>query len=75
MYVMYSAASISVLGQIFRPGDFVCLEMPSDDNYPTFGQIVFIIVPEDFKLLIVKKLKTESYSAHLNAYSVITSPS
>lgn len=73
LYYYYSAVSVTVLGQTFRPKDVVCLEAPSDEHYPTFGQVVRVLVPEDFKFLVVRKLITTSYSSHFNAYHVIQS--
>ena len=59
-----------MLGQEFRGGDVVCLQAPSNVSFPTFGQIIWILVPEDLKILVVKKLRTEAYLSHYNAYHI-----
>ena len=58
------------LGQKFRGGDVVCLQAPLDISCPTFGQKIWILVPEDLKILVVKKLRTEAYLSNYNAYHI-----
>ena len=65
-----SATHVTILGQTFNPGDIVCLEAPNDSDYPVFAQVLAIIVPDDNKFLLVRKLLTQLYSSHLNAYKV-----
>ena len=48
----------------------MCLEAPSDSGYPGFAKVLSIIVPDDNKFLLVRKLLTQSYSSHLNAYEI-----
>ena len=68
--ISYSAAHVSVLGQTFQPGVVVCLKAPSDVDFPEFGEVTQVLVPDESKLLLVKKLHTECYSELYNAYSV-----
>lgn len=69
-YLLFSASSVSVLGQDFRPGVTVCLQAPCDDDYPKFARVMHVLVPEEFRLLLVRVFNTESYSQHHNAYCV-----
>lgn len=62
-----------MLGQTFRPRDIVCIQAPSDEGYPTFAEVMWILIPEDFKFLVVRKMTTTSYSSHFNAYHVVES--
>ena len=70
-----SAAYVSVLRQTFRPGVIVCLKAPSDADFPEFGEIIQVFVPEESKLLLVRKLLTDCYCEHYNSYSVNKSSS
>ena len=70
-----SATSITVLGTKFHPGALVCLKVPADEDYPLFAEVKYIFVPDDTKLLLVKKLSTTSFSNHYNAYHVSPTPS
>lgn len=51
----------------------MCLTAPCDNDFPEFGEIIHVLVPDDSKLLLVKKFNTDSYSAHYNAYCVTKS--
>lgn len=64
---------MSVLGKKFCRGVVVCLKAPCDNDFPVFGEITHILVPEESKLLLVKKFDTGSYSKHSNAYCVTKS--
>lgn len=59
-----------MLGHDFYPGVCVCIQAPSDDDYPEFACVVNVLVPQDSKLLLVRMLTTDSYSLHRNAYCV-----
>lgn len=63
-----------MLGQDFHQGVCVCLQAPSDDSYPKFACVTQVLVPEGSKLLLVRLLKTDSYSQHRNAYCVSMAP-
>ena len=65
-----SAAHVTVLGQTFHPGVIVCLKAPSDDDFPEFGEVTQVFVPDELKLLLVRKLHTDCYSEHYNAYNI-----
>jgi hypothetical protein len=43
---------------------------PTNSEYPIFGEIVRIFVPNDTKQLLLRSYDTETYSAHFNAYQV-----
>jgi hypothetical protein len=58
-----SASSVSCLGQEFRPGAMVCVQKPSDSEYPVFGEIQHIIVVDDMKYLAVELYSSE-FSFH-----------
>lgn len=45
-----STLSASVMGQEFYPGVVVCVQTP---GYPKFAEVIHLIIPEDFKLLLV----------------------
>lgn len=62
---------MSVLGQDFRRGVVVCLKTPCDDDFPEFGEVTHILVPEESKILLVQKFLTRFYSEHYNAYCVV----
>lgn len=64
-----------MLGQDFHPGVIVlvCLKSPSDYDFPEFGEIIYVLVPDESKLLVVKRLCTDYYSQHYNAYCVTKS--
>ncbi len=68
--MFYSAAYVSVLGQTFSPGVIVCLKAPSDADFPEFGGVTHVFVPDESKLLLVRKLYTDCYCEHYNAYSI-----
>ena len=61
---------VTVFGKKFERGVVVCLRAPRDDDLPEFGEIVNIIVPEESKLLLVRKFHTTAYCNHYYAYSV-----
>lgn len=65
-----SASCVSVLGQCFRSGVVVCLKAPSNGDYPEFGAVTHVLVPEESKMLLVMKFSTGSYCSHYNAYCV-----
>ena len=70
LVLFISATRVSVLGQDFHRGIVVCLKAPCDDDFPEFGEVTHILVPEESKLLLVQKFLTGSYSEHYNAYCV-----
>ena len=59
-----------VLGKEFRPGAIICLQSPSNTDFPIFGEITRIFVPNDTKKLLVQLYDTENYSPHYNGYQV-----
>ena len=61
---------VSVLGHTFKSGVVVCLRAPSDNEYPQFGEIVHVFVPDESKVFLVRELITESYCSHYNSYNV-----
>ncbi len=61
---------VSVMGKKFHRGVVVCLKAPCDDDFPEFGEVMKIFVPEESKLLLVRKFHTGSYCNHYNAYCV-----
>ena len=65
-----STAQVSVLGQTFHPGVIVCLKSPTDSELPEFGEVIHILVPEESKLLVVRRVYSNYYSGHYNAYAV-----
>ena len=65
----YSASSVSCLGQEFRPGAMVCVQKPSDSEYPVFGEVQHIIIVDDIKYLAVELYSSE-FSFHYFAYKV-----
>ena len=69
-----SASSVSCLGQEFRTGGMVCIEKPSDREYPVFGEIQYIIVMEDVKYLAVQLYSAE-FCWHYFAYKVCSTNS
>ena len=70
---MYSAKSVIILGKEFRPGAIVCLRPPANEEYPVFGEIIKIFVPNDEKTFLLHVYNTEMYSSHYNAYEVTRS--
>ena len=64
---------VTILGQTFRPGVIVCLKSPSDNDFPVFGEVVQVLVPNELKFLLVRELDTTFYYAHFNAYNVTKS--
>ena len=69
-FSLYSAHSVSVLGQDFRPGVCVCIQAPSDNDYPVFASVMYVLVPDELKFLLISIYDTQSYSQHHNAYCV-----
>ena len=67
--ISYGASSVSCLGQEFRPGAMVCVQKPSDSEYPVFGEVQHIIVVDDIKYLAVE-LHSSEFSFHYFAYKV-----
>ena len=65
---------MSCLGQEFQPGGIVCVQKPSDSEYPVFGEIQHIIVVEDLKYLAVKLYSSE-FCFHYFAYKVCSTDS
>lgn len=65
----YSAVHASVLGQDFHPGVIVCLKSPSDYDFPEFGEIIYVLVPDESKLLVVKRLCTVNTIMHIVSQS------
>lgn len=63
-----------MLGTKFHQGALVCLKAPTDD-YPLLAEVKYILVPEEEKLLLVKKFCTTSFSSHYNAYLISARPS
>ena len=59
-----------MLGKEFRPGAIICLQSPSNTDFPIFGEITRIFVPNDTKKLLVQLYDTENYSPHYNGYQV-----
>ena len=59
------------MGKEFRPGAIVCTTPPSNLDYPTFGEIIRIFIPNDTKQFLVSLYHTEKYSAHFNSYQVV----
>ena len=57
----------------FRPGAVVCVNPPTNSEYPTFGEIVRIFVPDDSRQLLLHLYNTETYSLHFNAYQIVQS--
>ena len=60
-----------MLGQDFRPGVCVCIQAPSNHDYPLFGRVMHVLVPEELKFLLIQIFDTLSYSQHHNAYCVV----
>ena len=67
---LYSASSVSCLGQEFQPEGIVCLQRPSDTDFPVFAEIVHVIVTNDLKYLAVNLYTTDEFSHHYFAYKV-----
>ena len=59
-----------MLGVQFRPGAVVCLETPSHDDYPVFGEIKNILLSEDNKILLVRLCETTCFYHHYFAYCI-----
>lgn len=66
-----SASSVKCLGEEFRPRGVVCTQKPSDNDYPVFGEVQYIILVEDLKQLIIKMFTTEEFNHHYHAYKVL----
>ena len=64
---------MSVLGQKFHRGVVVCLKAPSNSDFPEFGEVSHVLVPEETILLLVRKYHTDCYCSHYNAYCVTKS--
>lgn len=60
---------MSCVGQEFRPGAMVCMQKPSDNEYPVFGEIKHIIIVDDVKYLAVELYSSE-FCFHYFAYKV-----
>ena len=67
-----SATSVICLGHEFRAGTIVCLKLPTDADYPVFGEVIHITVQRDVKYLVVRLLTTIDFSHHFFAYKVIS---
>lgn len=61
---------MSILGQEFYPGICVCIQAPSDNDFPIFARVMCVLVSEDLKFLLVQTFNTEFFSQHHNAYCV-----
>ena len=66
-----SATSVTCLGHEFRVGAVVCLQRPSDAEYPVFGEVVRIPIQDDRKFFVVKLFTTIEFSHHFFAYKVM----
>ena len=66
--VSCTSYSVSCLGQEFRPGVMVCVQKPSDSEYPVFGEVQRIVV-DDIRYLAVELYSSE-FSFHYFAYKV-----
>ena len=60
-----------MLGVEFRPGALVCMELPSNSDFPVFGHIQQIFVQDDNKKFLVQVCNTSHFSHHLFAYCII----
>ena len=70
--VSCSTRSLSCLGQEFRRGAVVCTKQPCDEDYPEFMEVSHVLVHEEAKYLVLKKLETVSFSHHYFAYPLET---
>ena len=59
-----------MLGVQFRTGALVCLEAPSYDDFPAFGEIKTIICSEDNKYFLVRLFETVYFYHHYFAYCI-----
>ena len=66
----YSASRVVVLGVEFRQGALVCLRAPSNSEYPVFGEIRKIFIPDSSKIFLVQLYNTDYFSHHLFAYCI-----
>ena len=69
-YSTCNAVSVSCLGQEFRSGAIVCTKRPSDNDFPEFGEVVKILLHEDAKYLLLKKMNTICFSHHYYSYKI-----
>ena len=60
-----------ILGNKFCLGAIVCVNPPTNSEYPTFGEIVCIFVPDDSKKLLLHLYNIQTYSLHFNAYLIV----
>ena len=67
----YSTKTVTILGKEFRPGAIICITPPSNLAYPTFGEIIQILLSNESKQFLVCLYHTETYSAHFNLYQVV----
>lgn len=70
IFLCCSSESVTILGKKFHKGVVVCLLAPCDNDFPQFGEVTHVLVPEESKLLLVRKFHTHAYINHFNAYHI-----